>query len=247
MDFRGFFRPSAEAVQPRNVFANAVQGVLMTAVFAALAFLNDAGPLMIGLVVANIAVLSFLILDKATNKSGARIMVSFLIVAGLGLLSWSVWDKRQTSEQYKLSFDGMTVLRGGETLPTGERRVTSINTVIDVGNANRFPVYYKIIRQYGKTPNGSSNLRNPGASIQTLEPGHAIYAGSDAIEGVLANGKYHTAQVDFEIHYGRTQKMEKRFRYTADWQFFLCPVSALLCGDVTATNDELTNEWIKPS
>lgn len=241
MGFRDFLKPTADGVQPGSLFASLVQSTIVAAIFAVIAFLNEAGPLAIGMVIANIGLLSFLVLNKVSNWGAARGLVAVIAIAGLGLLGWSVWIKHRAAQQYELVVDGMTILRDGHDLPNGESQVTGINARLDIANKYDFPIYYKIVRQYAKVGHEASNLDNPGATVRPLLPGRAVFLGSNLVPAVLTNGEYHDAQVEFEVLYGRTRRLEKRFRYTADWQFFLCPVTAYLCGPVTSTNETITN------
>jgi len=245
MDIRGFLKPTSDAVQPRHLLANATAGAVTTAIYVALAYLNDAGPLVIGLVIANIAAISFLILDKMENKRSAHALVLALIIVGIALVGWSSWNKRQVADQFQLTLNGMTIKRDGGPLPTGEARVTGISPTLYVGNTNAFPLFIKIERRYGKTGISSSRLRTQGEPVTKLEPGQAVELFTDKLSGIFENGQYHEVEVEFEILYGRSaDRLNKRFNYTADWRFFLCPGNGNLCGSVGAKNETLKNEWV---
>jgi hypothetical protein len=64
MGLRSFFGPSANAMRPAELLAAWAQGIALTLIAAAIAFLNAAGPLVIGLVVIVVALLSFLVFGE---------------------------------------------------------------------------------------------------------------------------------------------------------------------------------------
>lgn len=226
---------------PRKFFAGWLRALLLAGLVAVIAFLNGAGPLLITLVIFVVALLSFWVLDKATDRTAARGVTVGLAILGVAVLGWSAWEKHKAAAKYELAINDYTVWRAGRPLPTGEGQVTAINAVLDLANTYDFPLYYRIERRYAKIGREASRLDNPGASIEPLEPRRSIFINSDLIPAVLENGKYHEVQVEFEVLYGKTERLEKRFRYTAKWQFFLCPKSALLCGPVTSTEEKITN------
>ena len=197
MDWKARFKPLADDLTLRKFFTGWLRSFLLGVLFALLAFLNEAGPLAIALVAANVGLLSFFVIDRANNKGAAQITVTVLVLVGLAALGWSVWQKHKATAQYQLVVDGYTILRAGRSSPTGEGQVTGINARLDVGNKYNFPLYCKIERQYAKIGHQSSRLDNPGASVRPMVPSHAVFLESDLVPALLENGKYHEAEVEF--------------------------------------------------
>ena len=243
MDWQNQGRQLLGEFHPRKFFAGWLRSFLLAGLIGLIAFLNGAGPVLITLVIFNVGLLGFWVLDKADDKSAARTATVLFVIVGFGILGWSAWAAYRSAEQYKLSVEQITVLRLGHTSTTGEGQVTAINSSLDLGNRQNYTLYYKILRQYAKVKDHASSLENPGATVQAMEPNNGVYLVSPPVPALLENGKWHEIEVEYEVLYGRSKRLEKRFRYTAHWQFFLCPRTGLLCGDVTRTDEHILDSW----
>lgn len=207
-----------------------------------------------------VLVLSFLasfvmvefILWRATTKS-RRIpaLISLGVVLCLAA-GYAIYLRYENDRSYVLTAGELSVLRQGFTRADGEAQVTDVNLQVMVQNTTNRSLFYRVERRYGNVEGHASSLFSPQdqeVAPFELEPNHEFGCYTDPIPGWLANGQYHSGEIDCEVAYGKSKdKLDKRFTYKTKIRFFLCPRTGLVCGTVDSYGrGGASNDWIAQS